>query len=317
MAASGTLLFLATAGAGCQGGGTATAAAGSPTPPSPSASAPTAQKSSFDGSRAYNDLKAQVAFGPRYPGGPGYEKMRDWLVAELTKAAGVPAKRQDFTRTFGGKTLAMSNVYAQINPEAKTQVMLCAHWDTRPTADQEIDPAKQKQPIPGANDGASGVAVLLELARVFKEKAPGVGVQIVLFDGEDYGPGLDRMFLGAKEYAKSPALPKPAYAILIDMIGDKDLNISREQKSEAKASEVNDKVWHAAQALDYGQFKYGVGYDIEDDHVPLQQAGWKAIDLIDFDYAPWHTLDDTADKCSPESLKAVGDVLAKVVYDEK
>src|SRR4029078_6784576 len=116
--------------------------------------------------------------------------------------------------------LHMSNVLAQVNPDAKKQVMLCAHWDTRPTADQEIDAKKQKQPIPGANDGASGVAVLLELARVFAAKKPDVGVQIVLWDGDDYGPRINHMFLGAKHYAKDPSAPRPDYAILIDMIGD-------------------------------------------------------------------------------------------------
>jgi Zn-dependent M28 family amino/carboxypeptidase len=181
----------------------------------------------------------------------------------------------------------------------------------------EIDPEKKKQPIPGANDGASGVAVLLELARQFAAKPPPVGVQIVLFDGEDYGPGNDRMYLGARYYAKRPARPKPEYAILIDMIGDKDLQIWREQYSENNAPEINDKVWKAAEALGAKAFQPGLKHTITDDHLPLQEAGFKAIDLIDFDYGPWHTLDDTPEKCSPASLRTVGEVLAKVVYDEK
>jgi Zn-dependent M28 family amino/carboxypeptidase len=270
----------------------------------------------FDAARAFADLQKQVAFGPRVPGTTGHTNTRDWLVEQFRPHVDT-VKLQNLERTFDGKTLPMSNIVAEINPQAAKKVMLCAHWDTRPTADLEIDPAKRKLPIAGANDGASGVAVLLELARLFKAKRPGVGVQIVLFDGEDYGPDGDRMYLGAKHYAKNPALPKPAYAILIDMIGDKDLNIFREQHSENNAPEINDKVWKAAEALGVKQFRYGVRYAVEDDHIPLQEAGWKAIDLIDFDYAPWHTLDDTVDKCAPASLKAVGDVLAKVVYDEK
>lgn len=289
-----------------------------PTTPTPTPTpAPTPGfVSGFDAKRSFADLEKQVAFGPRVPETEGHARCRDYILEELKKAVG-NAERQNFTFNLGAKSLRMSNLYAQINPSAKRQVMLCAHWDTRPTADQEIDAAKAKKPIPGANDGASGVAVLLELARVFAAKHPTIGVQIVLFDGEDYGPGIDRMFLGAKQWAKKPALPKPEYVILIDMIGDKELTIPREARSQTVAPAINDKVWKAAKDLNITAFVDEVGQEILDDHIPLQEAGWQAIDLIDFNYGPWHTLDDTTDKCSPESLKAVGDVLAKVIYDEK
>lgn len=270
----------------------------------------------FDSARSFADLKRQCDFGPRVPGTTGHRQARDWILHELEQTTD-KAFSQDFTQRVNGRRLPMSNIIGVINPDATRKVMLCAHWDTRPTADMEIEASRKRQPIPGANDGASGVAVLLELARIFKEKRPDIGVQIVLFDGEDYGPDLDRMFLGARHYATTPALPKPDYAILIDMIGDKDLQISRERNSEAVARDVNDKVWSAARALGIAAFKDEVKHEIMDDHLPLQGAGWKAIDLIDFDYGPWHTLDDTPDKCAPESLKAVGDVLAYVVYAEK
>ncbi|MFM7321253.1 MAG: M28 family peptidase, partial [Armatimonadota bacterium] len=172
-------------------------------------------------------------------------------------------------------------------------------------------------PIDGANDGASGVAVLVELARVFAAKHPDVGVQFVFFDGEDYGPGLEHMFLGAKVYARNPLFPKPTFGILIDMIGDKDLGIYRETNSDAVASDINTLVFSTARELGISAFVDEPRHEILDDHLPLQRLGWKVIDLIDFDYGPWHTLDDTVDKCSPEALKAVGDVLAKVVYDLK
>ena len=300
-----------TSGAGCRSqsaasGGSANAANAAPPAPSP-----------FGAARAFADLKKQVAFGPRVPEQKGHEAALLWMLTELKKSAGeANVKRQDFVMGVGGKRLPMTNVIAQFNPGAKKQVMLCAHWDSRPSADMEIDAAKKKLPIPGANDGASGVAVLLELARQFAAKAPTVGVQIVMLDGEDYGPTEDRMYLGASYYAKHPIRPKPAYAILIDMIGDKDLGIWREQNSENNAPDVNAKVWNAASALGVKAFQSGVKFTIDDDHLPLQAAGFKAIDLIDFDYGPWHTLDDTPDHCSPASLKAVGDVLAKVVYDE-
>jgi len=301
--------------------GCSPAAGGSATPPVvpvvAASATPTISPYGFDATRSFSDLKTQVDFGPRYSGSDGYPKMRDWLQKSLSDASGIPAKRQDFSAKPGAKTLPMSNIYVQFNPGARTQVLLCAHWDTRPTADQEVDPAKKKMPIPGADDGASGVAVLLEVARAFKAKAPTCGVQIVFFDGEDYGPGEAQMYLGAKVWAKSAPLPQPTYAILIDMIGDKSLQIYREQASESKAPEINDKVWNAAAALRVSGFENTVKYGISDDHIPLQEAGIKAIDLIDFDYGSWHTLDDTPDKCSPDSLRAVGDVLSKVVYDEK
>lgn len=284
--------------------------------PAPAPVAAVASPITFDSTRAYADLKKQVAFGPRIPGTTGHASCRDWIISELTKA-GVKASRQDFSLTLDGKKLPMTNILAQINPEAKKQILLCAHWDTRPTADQEIADDKINKPIPGANDGASGVAVLLEVARQLQKNPPkNTGVQFVFFDGEDYGPHTDRMFLGAAHYAKNPALPKPNYAILIDMIGDKNLEIAREVNSDRMAPEVLDKIFGAAKALNVKQFVNETGPEIMDDHLPLQAAGWKAVDLIDFDYGPWHTLDDTPDKCSPASLKAVGDVLAKVVHDE-
>lgn len=306
----GGLLFLL--GAGCQSGGGSLPANGN------AAAAPTAAASAFDANRAFADLKTQCAFGPRVPSTQAHTKTRDWMVEELRKSADT-VSRQDFTYSTEGKTLPLSNVVAEINAGAAKKVLLCAHWDTRPVADQEIDPARRKQPISGANDGASGVAVILELARVFKAKRPDIGVQIVLFDGEDYGDFQrdQGVFLGSRHYAKDPVLGKPAYAILLDMVGDKDLGIYREGNSERNAPEVNEKIWRAADALGVKSFRYGVRYTIEDDHVQLQNAGWKAVDLIDFDYAPWHTLDDTPDKCSPAALKAVGDVLARVIYDEK
>lgn len=299
-------------------------------PPAAKPESPAAAKpATFDSARAFADLEKQVKFGPRVTGTTGHKECREWLVAEFKKICG-NAERQDFKvilKNARGRTpeeINLSNIYARINPEAKKQILLCAHWDTRPSADMEEDEARQDKPIPGANDGASGVAVLLELARIFAAKKPDVGVQFVLFDGEDYGPNSERMFLGAKYYARKPALPRPDYAILIDMIGDKDLAIPREKRSELLNKEINDKVWNAAKELGSKAFISQVGHyvngeldEIWDDHLPLLEAGWKAIDLIDFEYPAWHTLSDTPDKCSPASLKTIGDVLAKVVYEEK
>jgi glutaminyl-peptide cyclotransferase len=270
----------------------------------------------FDADRAFSDLKRQVEFGPRVPGQPGHARCREFLLETLNKLPGVKAARQDFSRTIRGKRVDMSNIVARINPDARRQVLLCAHWDTRPSADEDPDPDKRNQPIPGANDGASGVAVLLEVARTLSATRPGIGVQVVLFDGEDYGPELENMFLGAEFFAKNLPDPKPAFGILIDMIGDRDLQIYRERNSDIYARNVNDRVFAAAASLKLSAFRNAPGYDISDDHLALNRAGVPTVDLIDFDYAPWHTLADTPDKCAPSSLKAVGQVLLKVVADE-
>lgn len=279
----------------------------------PVAAPPLKTTGTSDAARAYADLKKQVSFGPRTPGSAGHTLCRDWMVSELTKILGVPARRQDFTMVVRGVKVPLTNVLAHYNPTAKRQVLLCAHWDTRPSADMEISASKKRKPIPGANDGASGVAALIEVARQLKVNNVDIGVQFVMFDGEDYGPGIEDMFLGAKYYAKNPVLGKPEYAILLDMIGDKDLQIGREVNSDRAAKDVNDLIFGVAEALGIKEFINGVGHEVMDDHLSLQNIGWKAVDLIDFDYGPWHTLDDTPEQCSGESLKKVADVLLAVL----
>ena len=279
----------------------------------------------FDENRAFELLKKQVDIGPRYPNSPGHKAAAEFIQAQLKPYAdGV--RVQEFSLAAGGKTLKMQNILAHFNGKSDKWVLLAAHWDTRPIADCEVAAEKRKTPIPGANDGASGVAVLLELARMFASDKPDVGVFMVFFDGEDYGPGIDDMLLGSRYFARnlkaSAAVDgKPIeieYGILLDMVGDKNLNIHQERKSVDAAPEVVKKVWAAAKELGHrDKFIPTVKYQIQDDHTPLIGAGVKCIDVIDFDYGPWHTLDDTPDKCSAESLKVVGEVVAKVIYEEK
>jgi len=204
----------------------------------------------------------------------------------------------------------MWNVIGEQNwKDAKIRVALFAHWDTRPSADQEFDPEKAAQPIPGANDGASGVAVLLELMRVMKEHKD-IGVQYVFVDGEDLGPSLDEMFLGAKFYAKNLPEVKPDYGILLDMIGDRDLRVPKEPNSAALAPDLLKALYvHAANVGLGNTFPSTMGPEILDDHLSINEAGIPTIDLIDFDYRWWHTLGDTADKCSAASLGKVGRLL--------
>jgi glutaminyl-peptide cyclotransferase len=286
----------------------------------------TAGNPAFSGDEAFKLLKRQCDFGPRPLGTPAHEKTGDFLASTL-KGYADQVFEQTFTHNSKsyGRSYTGRNIFGVFGKNKKKWVLLLAHWDTRPIADQEVDHDKAKQPILGANDGASGCAVLLELARLFKEKNPDVGVVLLFVDGEDFGLTPDEMLLGSKAFAmRWRDVMKPVggfskfdYAILLDMIGDKDLQIHKEILSAQAAPRVVAKVWAAADALDYGKyFKPDKKYMIEDDHLPLLTAGIDCIDLIDFDYAYWHTLDDTVDKCSPESLKIVGDVLARVVYGE-
>ena len=280
---------------------------------------------SFDESRAFALLKEQVEIGPRYPNCPGHKAAAEFIRSQLKPYAdGV--RVQEFSQVVGGKTLKMQNILAHFNGKAKKWVLLAAHWDSRPVADCEVTAEKRKMPIPGANDGASGVAVLLELARMFSSREPDVGVFMVFFDGEDYGFEIGDMLMGSRYFARdlkaSAAVNgKPIeidYGILLDMVGDKNLNIYQERESVRAAPKVVEKVWAAAEELGYqDKFIPSVKYRIQDDHTELISAGVKCIDIIDYDYGPWHTLEDTPDKCSAQSLKVVGEVVAKVVYEEK
>lgn len=268
-------------------------------------------------------LKKQVDIGPRYSGVKGHAACHEYIISNLKPYAD-EVSTQDFTHTVEGKTLSFSNIIARFNAKADNFILLAAHWDTRPIADKEVNPAKQTQPIPGANDGASGVAVLLELAKMFKHRPPDIGVIMVFFDGEDYAVKPDSsqyMFLGSKHYASGLTAGekrKMRYGILLDMIGDKNLEIYQEAKSFEAAPDVVRKVWDTAKSLGYEKiFIPKVKYSIHDDHIPLIEAGVKCIDIIDFDYGPWHTLDDTVAQCSAESLGIVGAVVAKVIYKEK
>lgn len=274
---------------------------------------PPAPAGNFDSSKAWAQLIKQCDFGPRTPGSAGHRQCRDWLQEEMKKSC-ENVRLQPFSHRWSqtGRVVDMWNVIGEQNwKDASVRVLLLAHWDTRPTADMEIDYRNQKKPIVGANDGASGVAVLLELMRVLKDRLPKeVGVAYLMVDGEDLGPDLDEMFLGADYYSRNPGSPKPDYGILLDMVGDKDLQIPMEPNSHYYAPALLKAFYlHAKTAGMEGAFPQRWGPTIEDDHIPLNKRGIPTIDLIDFDYKPWHTLADTPDKCSAESLGKVGKTL--------
>lgn len=294
----------------------------------PETSRPTPQKAvsvpQFNGARAFEFLKEQVAFGPRNPNSKGHKSCLDYLERTLRQFAD-EVTLQPFTTQGYGETLALTNIIAKFKPSATARILLCAHWDTRPRADMDTNKTRRSQPILGANDGASGVAVLLELAALLKANPPEIGVDIVLFDGEDYGyeGDLAKYMLGSRYFAQHKAPNyNPRFGILLDMVGDKFLEIPHEQHSLRYAPDIVSLVWTKARELGYLQFVDLPGEAVSDDHLPLNEAGIKTIDIIDFNYPDptnrfWHTHDDVPENCSAESLEAVGTVITHVVYAQK
>ena len=291
-------------------------------PPIPNVSGVTVPE--FDGARAFEQLKRQTDFGPRPPGSAGHEKCLKYLQDELRSHADALSLQQFSHQRPTGEQVQLSNIVASFNLQATDRILLTAHWDTRPWADQDPDRKNHTKPIVGANDGASGVAVLLEIARILKQKPPPVGIDIVLFDGEDLGKsGTTESFsVGSSYFAKNkPEGFYPRFGINLDMIGDKELEIAREVNSDRYAPSVMTLVFSTARELGVSQFVDTPGTEIFDDHIPLNNAGIPTVDLIDFNYPNrsanyWHTLEDTPDKCSPESLAAVGQVVLTVLYSK-
>ncbi len=273
----------------------------------------------FDGASAYVFLREQCDMGPRYPGSPGHAEIRRYLLEKLA-AFGASVTQQPFEAVLTtGDTLRLVNIVGSYRPEARKRILLGAHYDTRPRADRDPDRASRARPILGANDGGSGVAVLLELARLLAVSKPSVGVDLVFFDGEDWGEegNTADYLLGSRRYAKSLGGRAPAAAIVIDMVGERDSRIPVEGFSAAASPALCARIFGIARALRVPNFVQSQGPSIIDDHLPFIQAGVPAIDLIDFEYPHWHTLADTPDKCSGESLAAVGSVLVRYVWEER
>ena len=253
----------------------------------------------FDGQRAYADVQTQVAFGARVPGSEGHAQVVEWIGQELVEA-GWQAEVQE-SEALGHP---VKNIVAKRSDEPP-QIIIGAHYDSRMFADNDPDAAQHTSFVPGANDGASGVAVLLELARSLpKETVP---VWLVFFDAEDNGriEGWD-WILGSREFVKNNPV-QPRAVLIVDMIGDADLNIYKERNSNP---DLTDEIWEVAKGLGHeSKFIPEYKYSMLDDHTPFLEAGLPAVDIIDFDYPYWHTVQDTPDKVSAESLQAVGETL--------
>ena len=280
---------------------------------------PPIERPSFDGGRAFAFLEHQVSLGPRIPGTSAHAAQLEWMLGILDALADTVTVDSFLHRARSGETLTLFNVFAQFNPEAERRLLLLAHWDTRPMSDQSRQPGADTIPVPGANDGASGVAVLLELAGRLREQPPTVGVDLLFTDGEDFGPG--EMYLGAVRFADTlPEDYAPEYGLLLDMVGDSDLRFPVEGNSARMAPEVVQRVWGVAARMGYGRyFPLEVGQSLGDDHVPLNQVGIPTVDIIDFTYGGadnpyWHTPDDVPANTSPRSLEIVGDLVTQLIY---
>jgi glutaminyl-peptide cyclotransferase len=274
----------------------------------------------FDGQSAFGYLQSQVGFGPRVPGTEGHLEMGDWLDSLLRQRADTLIVQSWNHVTVSGDTLQLRNFLARFNPSAEKRILLLAHWDSRPVSDGPLSHDSTK-PVLGANDGASGVALLLGVADVLKRAPPPIGVDLLFVDGEDYGDFTKTpadVLIGSRYYgAHQPSGSPPLYAVLFDLIGDKDLQVYQEGNSLIGAPEVVELVWDTAKDLGYGGYFIATPrHTLIDDHLELQKAGIRAIDVVDFDYPAWHTQDDTLDKVSPESLQVVGDVAVALIRRE-
>ena len=280
--------------------------------------APPLPPQEFDGQAALRYVETQVGFGPRIPGTSGHRAMGLWLDSLLRTRADEVVIQDWEHQTAEGKTLPMRNLIARFRPELTERILYLAHWDTRPRSDA-AGVADTTVPVPGANDGGSGVAVLLGVADALKLSPPDIGVDLLFVDGEDYGhfPATD-VLIGSTYYAANPVPgPRPRFAVLFDMVGDASPRFPKEGWSVIAAGSVVDRVWEIAAELGHAAiFVPQVGMEITDDHLPLQRAGFQAIDIIDLDYPYWHTPDDTPDKVSSATLQIVGDVAMAVIRRE-
>ncbi|MDE0553625.1 MAG: M28 family peptidase [Candidatus Poribacteria bacterium] len=280
----------------------------------------------FDVQRAFAILEKQCEFGPRPPGSIAHRQTQRYLFTELQKYAN-NVELQPCQYEVEGVTLHLNNILAEFRPKAEAippdtvggpsddTLLLAAHWDTRPIADRDPKKENQNTPILGANDGASGVAVLLEIARVLSVRPPPRRVVIVLFDGEDYGKSVDNMFIGSRFFAQNLGKWRPDYGILLDMVGDKDLSLPIERYSWEANREFTQAIWNRAATLGLAPFQQRLGPAILDDHVPLIKVGIPMVKSMIFTYPYWHTVEDTVDKCSPKSLEVVATLVISIIYD--
>jgi glutaminyl-peptide cyclotransferase len=295
-------------------------------------------KTSFSGDSALAYARRQVEFGPRVPGTDAHRRAGDWIVAQM-RARADSVEVQEWTHvSAGGLRLPMRNVIARFRPGLAQRVLYMTHWDTRPTAESDRNLGARQRPIPGANDGASGVGMFVALATALRQTPPTVGVDLVFVDGEDFGPFENPVedttknrdvLIGSQHFARTaPASYQPIFGVVWDMIGDASLQMFQEGHSLRAAPEVVARVWGVAKELGYERhFLAQSTGPITDDHVPLIRRGLRVIDVIDIDYCAdgstacggdpvnnlHHTHGDTIERVSARSLQVVGDVALALV----
>lgn len=317
------LLTLAACGGGGQSGKTGQTTQQTAEPPK----AYKQVSPNFNADSAYYFVDKQVSFGPRVTNSEPHKKCGDWLVAELRKMSDNVIEQKTTLTNYDGRQLNIRNIIAEINPKADKRILLCAHWDSRPFADE--DTKDTNKPILGANDGGSGVGVLMEIARIIKNNPLSVGIDIVLFDAEDLGKSEhnNSYCLGSQYWSTNLHKPgyKAEYGILLDMVGAANAKFAWEEVSVTYARPVLEKVWGTAQVLGYPHFVYYNKGGIIDDHAYVNKnAGIPTIDIIHFDAQTqsgfpehWHTHRDNMYAIDRTTLKAVGQTLLEVIYSEK
>ena len=287
-----------------------------------------------DSAMAY--CQAQCDFGPRTMNSKAHDLCEEWIINKF-KGFGLEVETQKADLTgWDGTKLHSTNIIAHFNPQAERRILICAHWDSRPWADNDPDSTNWHKPVLAANDGASGVGVMLEVARLLQNDTTlAIGVDLVCFDAEDYGTpqwaeknedSEKTWALGAQYWAKNlPENYKPQFGILLDMVGGQGAKFYQEQFSLRYAASIVDKVWSAARHAGYGSmFTNEVGGQITDDHIPVNEAGIPTVDVIPFypdcrqsSFGPtWHTINDDMEHLDANTLKAVGQTLIQVIYSE-
>lgn len=288
----------------------------------------------FDADSAYQYVKAQVDFGPRVPNTAAHKACGEYLATKLEQFGAKVYNQQTDLIAYDGTMLKARNIIGAFKPEAKKRIVLFSHWDSRPWADADPDEKKHYTPILGANDGASGVGVLLEIARQLQQQQPEMGIDLIFVDAEDYGTHQaykgehkeDSWALGAQYWARNPHVQNynARFGILLDMVGAKDATFFYEGYSEQYAKGINRKVWDAANDLGFGRyFVKERGTTVTDDHLFVYQyARIPTIDIIQYSeetgfYENWHTVKDDMDGIDRNTLKAVGQTVMEVIYKEK
>ena len=281
----------------------------------------------FNADSAYAFISAQCDFGPRVPGTKAHRLAGDYLAGKLRGYGATVTEQRMKLTTFDGTEIDARNIIGEFNASASRRILLLAHWDCRPWADNDPKIENRKLAVPGANDGASGVGVLLEVARQMSQKQPSVGVDILFVDAEDWGDSggaEDTWALGTQYWTKNPHKLgyRPMFGILLDMVGAENAHFAQEYFSMQYARGIVDEVWRIAQESGYGSyFSNEYGGAVTDDHVFVNRAGIPCIDIIDQDnstgtgfFEEWHTINDTPAVISKESLDAVGQTLLNVIY---